>query len=131
MNRSPKELLNELTLDEKASLVSGKDYWYTEPIDRLDIPSVNLTDGPAGVRKQAGDSDALGLNESVEAIGFPAENLMASSFDRSALRELGEHLGDAARFEGVSVLLGPGVNIKRSPLGGRNFEYFSEDPYLA
>ncbi|AOF48349.1 glycosyl hydrolase family 3 [Tetragenococcus halophilus] len=130
MNQDPEKLLEQLSLEEKASLVSGTDFWYTTAIECLDIPSLNLTDGPAGLRKQAGDSDALGLNKSVEAINFPAANLIACSFDRKALQELGERLGNAAQSEDVSILLGPGINIKRSPLAGRNFEFFSEDPYL-
>ncbi|MBZ2202334.1 MAG: glycoside hydrolase family 3 C-terminal domain-containing protein [Lentilactobacillus hilgardii] len=124
-------LINQLTLKEKAGLVSGKDYWFTEPIKHLGIKSIMMTDGPTGLRKQADGADALGLNNSVKAISFPSSALTASSFDRSLLQKIGTQLGIAAKANHVQVLLGPGINIKRSPLGGRNFEYFSEDPLIA
>lgn len=123
--------IQQLTLTEKASLVSGKDFWFTAGIDRLNLEKIMMTDGPSGLRKQADSADALGLNQSVKAITFPASALTAASFDRQALTTLGENLGEAAKNEGVSVLLGPGINMKRSPLAGRNFEYFSEDPLVA
>ncbi|WP_413981553.1 beta-glucosidase [Leuconostoc mesenteroides] len=119
-----------LTVREKAELVTGKDFWFTAENIENDIPKIMVTDGPSGLRKQASSADALGLNQSVEAIAFPSSALMASSFNVDMLYELGQNLGTASRAENVSVLLGPGINIKRSPLAGRNFEYFSEDPYL-
>ncbi|KGI00487.1 beta-glucosidase [Oenococcus oeni] len=131
MNNQVSTILNKLTVREKASLVSGKEFWYTEPIDRLGIKSIMMTDGPSGLRKQADTSDALGLNKSVEAVSFPVSALTASSFDRALLTQLGKHLGIAAKANDVAVLLGPGINMKRSPLAGRNFEYFSEDPLVA
>ncbi|OPF88893.1 glycosyl hydrolase [Vagococcus martis] len=123
--------LQALTLEEKAAIVTGMNYWYTHNIDEKNIPSIMVTDGPSGLRKQADKGDALGLNDSVEAISFPTASLTASSFDKEMLYQLGKQLGQAANAEGVSILLGPGVNIKRNPLAGRNFEYFSEDPYVA
>lgn len=119
-----------LTVSEKAELVSGKNFWFTAKNEDKGIPEMMMTDGPSGLRKQADSADALGLNKSVEAICFPSSALTASSFNTKMLFELGENLGTAARTENVDILLGPGVNIKRSPLAGRNFEYFSEDPFL-
>lgn len=131
MNNKVTTLLNQLTLTEKAELVSGKDFWFTQAVQRLGLDKIMMTDGPSGLRKQADSADALGLNRSVQAINFPASSLTASSFNRPLLQELGKHLGIAARANRVSVLLGPGINMKRSPLAGRNFEYFSEDPLVA
>lgn len=125
------QVIHQLTLKEKASLVSGRDFWYTKAIDRLGIPSLMMTDGPSGLRKQASSQDGLGLKNSVEAVCFPTSALTACSFDRIKIKQLGKYLAIAAKAEGVSILLGPGINLKRSPLAGRNFEYFSEDPYLA
>lgn len=124
-------LLSELTLEEKASLLSGADFWHTQDVARMGIPSIMVTDGPHGLRKQAGASDHLGLNDSVPATCFPPAAGLASSWDRDLLARVGQALGIETRANGVAVLLGPGINIKRSPLCGRNFEYFSEDPYLA
>jgi len=126
-----KELLSKLTLEEKAALLQGKTMWTTWNIPRLDIPSIFLSDGPHGLRKQAGPADNLGLNESIPATCFPTAAAMANSWDPALGEELGEYLGKEAAANDVNVLLGPGLNIKRSPLCGRNFEYFSEDPYLA
>ena len=126
-----KELLNQLTLEEKAALVQGKTMWTTWDIPRLGIPSIFLSDGPHGLRKQAGPADNLGVNESVPATCFPTAAAMANSWDTELGEELGSYLGMEAAANDVNVLLGPGLNIKRSPLCGRNFEYFSEDPYLA
>ena len=123
--------VQQLTLPEKAALVTGQDYWYTAQIAAHKIPSIMMTDGPSGLRKQAQSADALGLNGSVEAICFPGSALTASSFDQSLLYQLGQQLGQAARANQVSILLGPGINVKRSPLAGRNFEYLSEDPFVA
>jgi Beta-glucosidase-related glycosidases len=113
-----------LTVQEKAELVSGKNFWFTAENKDKQIPKMMMTDGPSGLRKQASSADALGLNQSVEAVCFPSSALTASSFDVEMLYQLGKNLGTAARAENVSVLLGPGVNMKRSPLAGRNFEYF-------
>lgn len=123
--------LGQLTLEEKAGLCSGADTWHTKAVERLGIPAVMMCDGPHGLRKQVQAADHLGLNASIEAVCFPAACASACSFDRALLREMGEALGDECRAEGVSLLLGPGANLKRSPLCGRNFEYFSEDPYAA
>ncbi|WP_154793443.1 glycoside hydrolase family 3 C-terminal domain-containing protein [Occultella kanbiaonis] len=124
-------LLAELTLEEKASLLSGSDFWHTQAVERLGVPAVMLTDGPHGLRKQAGATDHLGLNESVPATCFPSAAGLGSSWDPDLLRRVGEVLGEETRANGVAVLLGPGINMKRSPLCGRNFEYFAEDPHLA
>jgi beta-glucosidase len=120
-----------MTLEEKASLFSGGDQFYTKTVERLGIPSLYLSDGPNGVRKQAGAADHLGLNASLPATCFPTASAMANSWDTELGEELGRRLGEEAAAQGVRVLLGPGLNIKRSPLCGRNFEYFSEDPYVA
>ena len=125
-----KSLISQMTLEEKAGLLSGSDFWHTKGVDRLGIPEVMLCDGPHGLRKQEGKSDHLGLYDSIPATCFPAACAAASSFDRELLYSIGDALGRQCQAENVSVLLGPGVNIKRSPLCGRNFEYFSEDPYL-
>lgn len=124
------DLINQLTLKEKAALVSGKDSWYTATIERLGLKPTMMSDGPSGLRKQVGTSEQTNINDSVEAVCFPASALTACSSDRERLNQLGEHLGVAAKAEKLGVLLGPGINLKRSPLAGRNFEYFSEDPYL-
>ena len=125
------KLISQMTLEEKASLMSGANFWNTKPVPRLGIPGMMLTDGPHGLRKQGGKADHLGLNQSIPATCYPTASGLANSWDEELLENVGEHLGLEAASEGVSVLLGPGVNIKRSPLCGRNFEYFSEDPYLS
>lgn len=122
-------ILKELTLEEKAALCSGADFWHTKPVERLDIPQIMVSDGPHGLRKNR--EGAQNPNEAIEAVCFPSASALACSFDRGLLKELGKALGEECRAENVSVILGPGCNIKRSPLCGRNFEYFSEDPYLA
>ena len=129
MTTIDRKFVQGLTLTEKASLVSGKDFWFTAAVPGVD--RMMMTDGPSGLRKQAAGADALGLNDSVKAVCFPCSALTAASFDDDLLFKLGQQLGVAAKAEQVGVLLGPGVNIKRSPLAGRNFEYFSEDPLLA
>ena len=126
-----KELIAEMTLEEKASLLSGDDFWHTKAVERLKIPRTMVSDGPHGLRKQDEEADHLGVNESIKAVCFPAACATAASFDRTLLKKAGEAIGDACQHENVSVILGPAINIKRSPLCGRNFEYFSEDPYLA
>lgn len=125
------ELLQELTLEEKAGLCSGSDFWHTKAVERLNIPAVFMSDGPHGLRTQKGEADHLGLNDSIKAVCFPAACATAASFDTEMAYELGSILGNECNAEGVDVLLGPAVNMKRSPLCGRNFEYYSEDPYLA
>lgn len=124
------KIISEMTLEEKAGLCSGLNFWETKPIERLGVPSIMMTDGPHGLRKQAGESDHLGIMESVPATCFPTAVGTAASFDREALKEMGNALADECIAENVAIILGPGANIKRSPLCGRNFEYFSEDPYL-
>lgn len=126
-----KELIKQMSLEEKASLCSGLNFWNTKPIERLNIPSIMMTDGPHGLRKQSEGSDHLGINESVEATCFPTASALACSFDRDLVKELGIAIGEECQSENVSIVLGPGANIKRSPLCGRNFEYYSEDPYLS
>ncbi|SFS13833.1 beta-glucosidase [Microbacterium sp. cf046] len=121
----------DLTLEEKASLTSGGSFWTTKPIERAGIPAIMLTDGPHGLRKQAGASDHLGLAESVPATCFPPAVGLGSSWDAELAERVGAALGVESAIENVAVLLGPGVNIKRSPLCGRNFEYFSEDPIVS
>ncbi|WHX51231.1 glycoside hydrolase family 3 C-terminal domain-containing protein [Paenibacillus woosongensis] len=131
MKRDMKSLIAQMTLEEKAGLCSGLDFWHLKGIERLGIPSIMVTDGPHGLRKQAADADHLGLNESVPATCFPSAVGLASTWNRELIRQVGEALGQECQAENVAVLLGPGANIKRSPLCGRNFEYFSEDPYLS
>lgn len=125
------ELIEKMTVEEKAAFLSGKNVWQTRECKRLNIPSIFCSDGPHGIRKQAGEGDHLGLNESLPATCFPTAAAVANSWDEELGRELGEALGEEAAAQKVNVLLGPGLNIKRSPLCGRNFEYFSEDPYLS
>ena len=120
-----------LTLEEKASLCSGSDFWHTEGIDRADISPLLLSDGPHGLRKQATAADHVGLGESVPATCFPPAVGLGSSWNRQLVERVGEALGAEARAAEIAVLLGPGINIKRSPLCGRNFEYFSEDPLVS
>lgn len=125
-----KQLIERMTLEEKAGLMSGANFWNTKAIERLGIPGIMLTDGPHGLRKQGGKADHLGLHKSLPATCFPTAATLANSWDRQLIYEVGQTIGREAASEKVSVLLGPGLNIKRNPLCGRNFEYFSEDPYL-
>mgnify|MGYP005763900427 FL=1 len=125
------EMIKKMTLEEKAAFLSGKGEWQTWDFERLGIPSMYCSDGPHGIRKQAGAGDHLGLNPSLPATCFPTAATMANSWDPALGEEIGRALGEEARVQDVHVVLGPGLNIKRSPLCGRNFEYFSEDPYLA
>ncbi len=124
-----KKILDELTLEEKASLCSGADFWHTKAVERLDIPQIMVSDGPHGLRKNI--DLAENPNQAIKAVCFPTASALACSFDRTALKAVGKALGEECQAEDVSVILGPGCNIKRSPICGRNFEYFSEDPYLA
>ena len=125
-----KNIISKMTLEEKASLCVGKDYWNSENIERLNIPSIKMSDGPHGLRVQRENGDNLGVNKSEVAICYPSSATIANSWDKNVAYKLGKTLGEEAKNENVNIVLGPGVNIKRSPLGGRNFEYFSEDPYL-
>ena len=126
-----KALISQMTLEEKAGLCSGDDFWHTKAVERLGIPRSMVSDGPHGLRKQDEAADHLGINDSIKAVCFPTACATAASFDPDMIREMGEAIGDSCQHEKLSVVLGPAVNIKRSPLCGRNFEYFSEDPYLA
>ncbi|MHA7964238.1 glycoside hydrolase family 3 C-terminal domain-containing protein [Paenibacillus sp. CAU 1782] len=125
------DIIKKMTLEEKASLMSGKDFWQTQDIQRLGIPNIFLADGPHGIRKQTAAADHLGLNPSDPATCFPTAATIANSWNVELGERIGEMLGEEAVAQKVNVLLGPGVNMKRNPLCGRNFEYFSEDPYLA
>ena len=126
-----KELVAKMTLEEKAAMCSGADFWHTEAVERLGIPAMMVSDGPHGLRKQDQAADNLGVNDSIKAVCFPAGCGTAASFNRELITRMGEALGEECQAEGVGVILGPAVNIKRSPLCGRNFEYYSEDPYVA
>lgn len=126
-----RDLVSRMTLEEKAGLCSGEDFWHTKAVERLGIPAVMVSDGPHGLRKQEDEGDHLGINDSIKAVCFPAGCALASSFDRNLARKMGEVIGQECQAENVSTILGPAVNIKRSPLCGRNFEYYSEDPYAA
>ncbi|WP_040949397.1 beta-glucosidase [Gorillibacterium massiliense] len=131
MKRDLKKLISEMTLEEKAAMCSGKDFWRMQGVERLGIPSLMVTDGPHGLRKQVAGTDHIGILNSVPATCFPSAAGLASSWDRELIEKVGQALGEECQAEDVAVLLGPGANIKRSPLCGRNFEYFSEDPYLS
>ena len=130
-NRREQNIIDNMTLKEKAAFLSGKSEWQTRDFPRLDIPAIFCSDGPNGVRKQAGAGDHLGLNASLNATCFPTAATIANSWDQDLGEEIGQALGEEAASMDVNILLGPGLNIKRSPLCGRNFEYFSEDPYLS
>lgn len=125
------DIITKMTLEEKAAILSGKNEWQSRDIKRLGIPSVFCADGPHGIRKQAGAGDHLGLNESMPATCFPTAATIANSWNEALGEELGKALGEEAAAQDVNILLGPGLNMKRSPFCGRNFEYFAEDPYLA
>ncbi|WP_159603271.1 glycoside hydrolase family 3 C-terminal domain-containing protein [Agromyces humi] len=131
IDRSAADVVAGLTLEEKASLTSGASFWTTKPVERVGLPAIMLTDGPHGVRKQRASSDHLGIGDSVPATCFPPAVALGSSFDTELLERVGIALGEESLAEQVGVLLGPGINIKRSPLCGRNFEYLSEDPIVS
>ncbi|MBQ6383546.1 MAG: glycoside hydrolase family 3 C-terminal domain-containing protein [Clostridia bacterium] len=131
MARDIKKLISEMTLEEKASLLGGADFWHTKTVERLGIGSYMLSDGPHGLRKQEEGGDHLGINDSIQAVCFPAACATASSYDRELIYGMGDVIGRECQAENLSTVLGPAVCIKRSPLCGRNFEYMSEDPYLA
>lgn len=125
------EILKQMTLLEKIALCSGENFWETKKYEKYGIPSLFMCDGPHGLRKQEDVADMLGVNESRKATCFPAEVTTAGSWDPELLAEIGAAIGEEAKEQGVGLVLGPGANLKRNPLCGRNFEYFSEDPYLA
>lgn len=124
-------ILSKLTLEQKVALLSGRDIWSTYPFEQAGLPAMFLSDGPHGVRRQVGEGDHLGLNASQPATCFPTAAGVANSWNPTLAEQAGQTIGEEAASQQVNVLLGPGLNIKRSPLGGRNFEYYSEDPYLA
>ena len=124
------EILKQMTLEEKVALGSGKDFWHTKEMKKYGIESIMVADGPHGLRKQPEEADMLGINDSIPATCFPTAALSACSWDEGLIREMGRAIAMEAKANKVSVVLGPGVNIKRNPLCGRNFEYFSEDPHL-
>src|SRR5690349_6270136 len=130
MDEQVAKLLSEMTLEEKIALTIGPDFWSTNGVERLNVRPINLNDGPHGVRKPPTGGE-LGLGNSLPATCFPTAMALAASWDTALLEEVGQALGEESLALDVQVLLGPGVNIKRTPLGGRNFEYFSEDPVLA
>lgn len=129
--KTAEEILQTLTLEEKASLCQGASFWFTKEITEKGVPAIMMTDGPHGLRKQTGETDHLGINKSVPATCFPSSAAVCNSWDETLMRQIGVALGQECKQEQVAVLLGPGANLKRSPLCGRNFEYFSEDPYLS
>ena len=129
--KNTQELISQMSVKEKASLCSGLNYWKLKGIERLGIPSIMVTDGPHGLRKQIADGEQLGLDDSYPATCFPTAAALASTWNRDLIYQVGQALGEECRQEKVGVILGPGANIKRSPVCGRNFEYFSEDPYLS
>lgn len=130
LQMTTREIVFKLTLEEKAALCSGADFWHMKGLEQFEIPPIMVTDGPHGLRKQAGDSDHLGINSSVPATCFPTASATACSFDCNLMHDMGVALSEECLQENVAVLLGPGANIKRSPMCGRNFEYISEDPFV-
>lgn len=131
MHMKHQDIIKRLTLVQKCGLLSGLNTWSTRPVEEAGVPPMILSDGPSGVRRQLGAGDQLGLNESEKATCFPSSSTVANSWDVALAEQVGMALGREAAMLGVDVLLGPGLNTKRSPLCGRNFEYFSEDPYLS
>jgi beta-glucosidase len=127
MRQKIKDIIAQLTLEEKASLCSGLNNWQSKPIERLNIPSIYMTDGPHGLRREADD----GFGNSQPATCFPTASCLASTWNRELMFEVGESIGEECQVQGVQIILGPGANIKRSPLNGRNFEYYSEDPIVS
>ena len=124
-------LIARMTLAQKCAILSGADVWHTRAFEKQGIPAIALSDGPSGLRKQAGEGDHLGLNASTQATCMPSSSAVASSWSEEVARSVGSVIGQEAAAQDVQVLLGPGLNTKRSPLCGRNFEYYSEDPYLS
>ena len=125
------EIISSMNLEDKIALCSGGTFWETKKFEKYGIPSIFMCDGPHGLRKQENKADMLGINKSMEATCFPSEVTTANSFDEKLLQEIGDAIGQEAKGQDVAIVLGPGANIKRNPLCGRNFEYFSEDPYLS
>lgn len=128
MQRNIHDLVARMSLEEKAGLCSGADFWHTKAVERLEVPAMMVSDGPHGLRTQ---KEGGGVNDSIRAVCFPAGCATAASFDTELMRREGAAIGAEAQAVGLGVVLGPAVNIKRSPLCGRNFEYYSEDPTLA
>ena len=124
------QTLKQMTLEDKVALGSGKDFWHTKEMPQYGLSSIMMADGPHGLRKQPEEADMLGINDSIEATSFPTAVLTACSFDEKLLEQMGKAIATEAKANKVSIVLGPGANIKRNPMCGRNFEYFSEDPYL-
>ena len=124
------EIINKMSLEEKAQLCVGVDYWSSKEFEKYGIPKIKMSDGPHGLRVQKEKADNLGINESEISICFPTSSTLANSWNREMAYQLGKALGQEAKTEGINIVLGPAINIKRTPLCGRNFEYFSEDPYL-
>ena len=131
MSLNYESIIKQMSLEEKALMMSGKNTWETVDFEKYGIPSMAMSDGPHGLRRQAGAGDHLGLNASLPATCFPTAASVANSWDETLGEEIGTALAEEAVTMDVNVILGPGLNIKRSPLCGRNFEYFSEDPYHA
>lgn len=123
--------LAKITAEEKVKLTSGKDFWTSEHLADKGIPSFRMSDGPHGLRYQALAADHLGINDSVPSTSFPTASASAAAWDPDLIQAMGKAIGLEAQSLGVDMVLGPGVNMKRNPLCGRNFEYFSEDPFLA
>ena len=130
-NPKIRKILDQMSLEDKIALCSGKDFWHTKEFEKYGIPSIMMTDGPHGLRKQSEKADMLGVNQSEPATCFPTAVTLGESWNRELIRQVAEAIGEEARAYDVSVVLGPGINIKRNPLCGRNFEYFSEDPFAA
>ena len=123
-------LIDKMSLEEKAKLCVGKDFWHTNGVPRLEVPEIMMADGPNGLRLQTNETDEIGLHKSEVATCFPTLSSVANSWDRRITYKMGDTIGKEAKACGIDILLAPAVNIKRTPLCGRNFEYFSEDPYL-
>ncbi|WP_394525648.1 glycoside hydrolase family 3 C-terminal domain-containing protein [Paenarthrobacter nicotinovorans] len=122
--------MRHVPIESKIALTSGADFWHTHAVPEGDLPEIMLTDGPHGVRKQSGATDHIGLNDSIQSTCFPPAVALSATWDRALVEKVGSALGEECRALGVGILLGPGANLKRSPLCGRNFEYFSEDPFI-
>lgn len=131
MDKKVQDILSKMTLEDKISLCNGADFWHSKAMAQYGIPAVTMSDGPHGVRCQKNGSDMLGVNESEPATCFPTAVTSGAAWDAELLKAEGKAIGEEGLSYGVDVVLGPGVNIKRNPLCGRNFEYFSEDPFIA
>ena len=131
MDKKVQDILSKMTLEEKISLCNGADFWHSKAMAQYGIPAVTMSDGPHGVRCQKNGADMLGVNESEPATCFPTAVTSGATWDAELLKAEGQAIGEEGLSYGVDVVLGPGVNIKRNPLCGRNFEYFSEDPCIA